>query len=351
MTRSSIRSTRSQSPGLLRALGLLLLVLCLASAAARAATVDLPAGSSDGLAAALAAAGPGGTVIVKAGLHTESGTVTISSSVTILGEPGAVVESATSPGATYPLSVEAALHVLGTSDVTIQSLVIRPPAGTDGGTGILIEGSSDVVVASNTINAFQFGILVQHGDRAELSGNTIENSLGWLTGAFPEGHGIVNINGGSVRVLDNAISNGLFGIWACDLKGRASGNTVTGNFIGLILCKVPEGNLQISGSTEGSASPAVEWHVHDNNATGNFDAGYLVIDGSGRNRMSNNAASANGTYDIELAGDSFRFGFLTPSSFDNVVAVGTEKNLIIKDCGRNNLVNSPLVDTTLDPCF
>jgi hypothetical protein len=39
--------------------------------------VALPAGSIDGLAAAIASAGPGGTVILKSGLHTESGTVTV----------------------------------------------------------------------------------------------------------------------------------------------------------------------------------------------------------------------------------------------------------------------------------
>src|SRR5688572_18640721 len=40
-------------------------------------TVTLPAGSVDGLAAAIAAAGPGGRVLVKSGAHTESGPVVI----------------------------------------------------------------------------------------------------------------------------------------------------------------------------------------------------------------------------------------------------------------------------------
>ncbi|MEZ4991255.1 MAG: hypothetical protein R2824_12615 [Saprospiraceae bacterium] len=48
--------------------------------------VELPAGSTDGLTAAIAEAGPGGTVLVKAGEHFESGTVLIG--VAAPGWPG-----------------------------------------------------------------------------------------------------------------------------------------------------------------------------------------------------------------------------------------------------------------------
>ena len=58
-------------------------------------TVHIPSGSVDALSGALAAAGPRGTVILEPGLHTESGTVTISAPVTLIGLEG--VESGLAP--------------------------------------------------------------------------------------------------------------------------------------------------------------------------------------------------------------------------------------------------------------
>jgi hypothetical protein len=76
-----------------------------------------------------------------------------------------------------------------------------------------------------------------------------------------------------------------------------------------------------------------------------------VIDGANRNTLSNNAASSNSAYNIELAGDSLRFGFLTPMSFENTLHVGGDRGLVIKDCGQNNRIlgNATLVDTSADP--
>jgi hypothetical protein len=118
------------------------------------------------------------------------------------------------------------------------------------------------------------------------------------------------------------------------------------------LCKVPANAFPLpGGKLAGSALSAVAWKIEDNHSTGNFNAGYLVIDGANNNRLKNNNASNNGTYDIELAGDSFRFGFLTPKSFDNKVVAGKYKNILIKDCGENNkVVGGQLVDNSVDLC-
>jgi len=106
------------------------------------------------------------------------------------------------------------------------------------------------------------------------------------------------------------------------------------------------------GELAGSDASAIQWRVIGNNASGNFDAGYLVIDGANNNRLADNDALSNGTYDIELAGDSFRFGFLTPKSFENSVIAGAFPNLKIKNCGENNtVVGGNLVDNSQDPCF
>ena len=68
--------------------------------------------------------------------------------------------------------------------------------------------------------------------------------------------------------------------------------------------------------TEEAATP---WLVNGNSATSN-QWGYLIIDGANNATLVNNAASSNAVYDMEFAGDSMRFGFLTPTSFDRLVA-------------------------------
>ena len=55
--------------------------------------VDLPAGSVNGLQAAIEEAGPNGIVNVKSGLHIEDVTVNVNFTVQIIGEEGAVIES------------------------------------------------------------------------------------------------------------------------------------------------------------------------------------------------------------------------------------------------------------------
>ena len=77
----------------------------------------------------------------------------------------------------------------------------------------------------------------------------------------------------------------------------------------------------------------------------------LVSDGANDNYLANNAAFGNAVYDIELAGDSLRFGFFTPTSFGNVVAVGRNSSAKVKDCGEANIVNGVTVDNDADPCF
>ena len=78
----------------------------------------------------------------------------------------------------------------------------------------------------------------------------------------------------------------------------------------------------------------------------------MVVDGSKDNTLRNNAASGN-VYDIELNGDSFLFGFFTPTSRNSTVQTGHYPDLVIKDCapGTRILGNAVTVDTTLDPCF
>ena len=58
------------------------------------------------------------------------------------------------------------------------------------------------------------GVILQEGDRAKISHNTIVGSSGWLTGAVPVVEGILLINGEFAEITYNTISNSLFGIFA-----------------------------------------------------------------------------------------------------------------------------------------
>lgn len=324
-------------------------MLLAASLDAGAATVKLAPGVN-GFAAALAAAGPGGTVVVEPGLHVEAGTVTVTAPVTILGKPGAVLETASSPATVYPLEVVPAIHVLGAGGVTIKGLEIRPPEGSVGNTGVLLEDADGCTVSGNRIAAVQFGILVQRSDDVSVVDNTIAASSGWAVGDFPEGHGIVVIAGVRALVQGNNVSGATFDMWVCDRDGVLAKNVVSDALAGVVVCKVPDGNFLISGSDAGAPAAASGWQATNNVATGNV-WGYLVIDGANNNALVNNDAFANQLYDVELTGETDRFGAPLPASFSNRVTSGSRKNLVIKDCGIDNQVDTQTVDTTADPCF
>jgi parallel beta-helix repeat protein len=303
--------------------------------------VVLPPGA-DGLAGAIAAAGRGGTVLVKSGLHTESGTVLVLSPVRIVGEAGAILESQTVASTTQPTVIEPALHIRGASGTVVRGLEFRPPADTEGNYAIVIEDSGSVAIRRNLIHGYEGGVMLQNANNATIAGNTIQ-----VNPAFAD-MGIVVINGRGARIDGNAVSGGLFNIWACDRGGEASGNLLTGGLVGLILCKVPAGAYVVSGVPRGSDGPGQGWSVRGNNATGNT-WGYLAIDDGNNSTFADNQASGNFLYDMELAGDSMRFGFLTPSSFLNTVK---QKGMLVKDCGRDNrVIQGTLIDTTADPCF
>ena len=72
---------------------------------AGARVVVLPSGSTDALAGAIASAGSGGAVILRAGAHTESHGVTITQPVSLLGESGAVLRVDTHADSAEPLRV------------------------------------------------------------------------------------------------------------------------------------------------------------------------------------------------------------------------------------------------------
>lgn len=312
--------------------------------------VTVPAGSEDALAAAIAQAGEGGLVYLRAGEHRESGTVTITQRVRILGENGAVLVVNTVPFNPPVTTVQAALHVNNAPGTSITGVEIRPE-GEIGGTGILLENSDGAKIFNCKITGHQFSIINEQSNDAVLFLNTIINSNIWATVPGAQAHGIINTNGDRVRIVGNDVSNALFGIFACDHDGLLASNNMHGNYLGVILCKVPAQALALpSGVLTGAEYSAIGWTVRNNFANGNFDVGYLVIDGANNNLLYGNNASGNARVDYEIVGDSQRFGFFTPFAFENEIRAKSGQT--VKDCGEDNVVHGGVkIDTTADPCF
>lgn len=319
----------------------LMIILCTVSVfCAQAQAVVVPAGSVDALAAAITEAGPGGEVVLAAGLHKISGTVMVDIPVSIVGEDGAMLESSNS---TTDEGVKAALHILGADRARIENLIIQTPADANvaANAGIVIESAADVQIVDNQITGHTNGILVERGDRAILKGNVVQTTK----------DGIVLINGSDVSIQDNWVSCTRFGIWIGSERADITGNTMQGNYIGLLLCS-PRSFI-ISGEVRSTDTPATECMVYQNHAFDNA-WGYLVFDGAFNNLLMNNSAAFNSSYDIELGGESERFGIVTPTTSDNTVIQGLKyAGLKVKVCGNNNRAQGHvnLVDNAADPCF
>ena len=311
--------------------------------------IEVPAESQDALALAIAEAGEGGTVILKAGNHYESSTVNIRQTVTIRGEEGAILISDVLPDAITTV-IEPAFHIQEAANVVIIGLTMRPVAAV-GGTGILVENAERAYLVGNTMTDFQFGILIEEGDFARIVNNKIATTTAWQTGEVSVANGLVVINGANTRLIGNVCTNSFIGTFPCDLNGLYLGNITTNNFIGNILCNVPSGaSIMPDGRATGALIPSSNWLVLYNKSVDNLNVGFLVIDGANNNYLSGNEAGNNGTYDFEFAGESERFGFFTPPSVRNKAIISNKYT--VKDCGiENDITGGIVIDTTVDPCY
>ena len=314
---------------------------------------ELAAGSNNALADAIKNACAGGVIYLKRGVHTETNPLTITKSVYIIGEAGAVlkVKSKLSPtDANGKYTINPFLHFLNAPRSAVLDLDIQP-LDTDGSTAILFENSHESAVIRSKFSKFQSAVIVEKSDRVAIMKNTMVGTNAWKTTAGLEVESIIIMNGLSAYVSDNDVSNSLIGIWPCDKWGTCERNYTHDNFIGVILCNVAKFIILPSGQLTGSPSPATGWKVRNNNSTDNLYIGYIVADGSNHNILENNNAARNALYDMELMSDSYRFGFLTPFVYDNVVDAGAYQNIRIKDCGKNNKISGGIhVNTATDPC-
>jgi parallel beta-helix repeat protein len=329
-------------------------------ARAAATTVELPAGSVNGLAAAISQAGSGGTVVLKSGLHKESGSVVVTIPVSIAGEAGAILESATPAvfPSTFPITITAALQFKGAPGATVRGVWFQPPLGTVGCAAVLLEDSPGAQVLNNRMTQLQYGVVVQRGDNTVIRGNTINLATNWdLDPSDPayliDAVGVMVLAAPHAQVTGNQVSSAIMGIAASGAAAEVTGNTTTGNLMGIVLCSTPDGLYRFSGNSQ-TAGPPIAWYAHDNTVHNNL-WGFMVTDRANNNLVVNNDASGNSVYDVELTGDTKRFAPLiplAPAAYNNLVLAGPYKGLVIKDCGRDNQIvgEVKLVDHSVDPC-
>ncbi len=308
--------------------------------------VLIPAGSENALNDALAELEEGGTIIFESGEHLETETVFISKSVKIVGEEGAIIRDQSAPS-TLVGFVQAVFHVQNASDVTISNLSIQA-TNAIGGTAIILENSPNAKILGNEIIGHEAGIINEQSDRVRILYNRVTTTQGWLTGEVGFVIGILNMNGKSARILANEVSSSFIGIFLSDEQGLAIANETYENAIGLMQCTAG-GLVFPDGTVRNAALSCKNWLTIYNSSHDNFDIGFLVIDGANANNLYFNKAANNANYDIELAGESLRFGFVTPTSFENKLV--TYPNQKIKDCGNDNeVIGVDLVNNSEEPC-
>jgi nitrous oxidase accessory protein NosD len=309
---------------------------------------EIPAGSVDVLASAIANACDNAVIYLKAGVHTENQRINISKPIKIIGENGAVLKLSTT-SAVYTdegnFLTNPAIYVTNTTRVLFQNLDIQP-INSEGATAILLHNAIESAVIGCKITNFQVSVLLEKSDRAAIIRNTIVGGSGWLTLPM-EVIGITVVNAKSAYISDNDISNAIFGIWACDQWGTCERNNLHGNLVGINLCNVPMYYQLPSGSVTGALTPGSYFKVFQNKAIANFDCGIMIIDGANNNTLIGNEVTGNGlsplsgiATDVEIFGESNIFGFTTPTSYNNYVDLSSSPTSTIRNCSAGNTIVS-----------
>ncbi len=326
------------------------------------AAVSLPAGSVDGLQAAIAQAGPWGKVVVQSGMHYESGTVTVTHPVRIIGKKGAVIQTTTvlpsdpqSILSGIPFVADPAIFVKDANFVQVRNLDFVPdPTTGQGSTGILAVNSNHVYIRGNSFSSYLNAVIIHESDFATIIKNEAE-------GLYSEGftgygsYGFTVATGRNARVFDNYAEDYQGNFFVSDERGIYLKNTSEGGEVGFIYCTYSANLvLQPDGTPVGASIPAKNW-LGVRNTANNHVIGHLVIDGSNNCTLVSNAASNCLLYEVEFVGATTRLDPLVPVApvtFDNLFIAGSEPNIQVKDCGvGNTIIGGNQVDLNVDPCF
>ena len=314
-------------------------------------SIVIPANSVNALADALNNVCTGGTIWLASGLHTENAGVIIGKRVTIKGQNGAVLKLQSTPLPTGLGDLDPGLLFKHATNSVLENITFEPTS-KPGGNGILLDKSGGTVIKGCKFNDFQYSVIVHRSVATKFFDNKIVVANNWETGELADAHGIIVCSGAGARLTGNDVSGGLFGIWVCDREGIYKNNYTHHNYVGFILCNVPEGVFTPDGEDIAAIFPAAHWTVSNNVSKHNADAGYLIIDGANKNKLISNEGGDNGTYDFDFVGESYRFGFLTPTSHDNVMWANNFQNVTVKDCGVNNIIyGGIMIDNETSPCY
>jgi nitrous oxidase accessory protein len=167
---------------------------------------------------AVAAAEPGDTIRVAAGLYTEP-TLELNKSVSLLGEPGAVLDGEGERGV---------VRVFADS-VTVAGFTIRNTgiSFTEDRAGILVDKSQYCTIRDNVLEDTFFGIYLANSGDCEISRNTIEATG---TRETRSGNGIHLWYSLRIRIEDNHIRGHRDGIYFEFVEdSQVSGNDSRGN--------------------------------------------------------------------------------------------------------------------------
>jgi nitrous oxidase accessory protein len=182
---------------------------------AQSDVVVSPSGTVRTLTQALQMAPPGARVVVKAGVYREP-TIVVHRPVTLVGEPGAVLES---DQGRQILTVQA-------DDVTVRGFELRHVATSfvDDRAAIRVQDATNCVIENNRIEDAFFGIYLARVDRCRLTGNRLHASKGRESAS---GNGIHLWTSNHVTIQGNEIVGHRDGIYLefvheSDVRGNVS---------------------------------------------------------------------------------------------------------------------------------
>jgi len=168
---------------------------------AQSDVVVSPNGTVPTLTQALQVAAPGARVVVKAGIYREP-TIVVQRRVTIVGEPGAVLES----------DQGRQILVVQADDVTVRGLELRHVATSfvEDRAAIRVQDATNCVIENNTIEDGFFGIYLARVDRCRVIGNRLHASKGRESAS---GNGIHLWTSNHITVEGNEITGHRDGIY------------------------------------------------------------------------------------------------------------------------------------------
>jgi nitrous oxidase accessory protein len=197
------------------ALPLLAAALAAAPARASAARIDVRPGAGNPVAAALARAADGDTLVLAPGVYREP-TLVLSRAVTLLGRPGAILDGA---------GRHEIVRITGRG-VTVQGLGLRDTgtSGIEDRAALRVEGTGGCRIVGNRFDGTFFGIYLARVDGCEVRDNVLR---GPDLGQLEAGNGIHLWHARNVRIVDNVVERHRDGLYFeftrhADVRGNRS---------------------------------------------------------------------------------------------------------------------------------